>query len=211
MQRQYKRIGICGGTFDPIHFGHLKMAALSKEKFSLDRIVFIPTGTPPHKQSSEVTHGEKRFQMLQLAVDSIPGFEASRIEIDRVGFTYTVDTLMELKRVFGSETELFFIVGADVVKDLLTWKNWKTVFTLCHFIAVLRPGFEVSNFEETVKQLKNHYGVEISELEAPLIPISSSLIREKVAQGQPIGEYVPERVERYILDHELYIKRGEDW
>lgn len=201
-----QKIGIMGGTFNPIHTGHLVVAEEVREKFGLDRVLFIPTGMPPHKPDGEVIDAEHRYEMVRRAVASSRFFEASRLEIDRGGYTYTVNTLMELKREYGGETFLFFIIGADVVCELTAWKEFRKVFEMCEFIAVFRPGFDRASFETGIMRLINDYGAVIHEVDARLIDISSRELREKRSKGESIKYLVPDAVEDYIIEKGLYKK-----
>ncbi|MCX8131079.1 MAG: nicotinate-nucleotide adenylyltransferase [Clostridia bacterium] len=198
------RVGICGGTFDPIHNGHLVVAEYIRQEFDLDRVMFIPSGNPPHKDNTKVTDAELRFAMVQDAIQGNPFFEVSRIEIDRKGYTYTVDTLKALREIHGSSYHLFFIVGADVVPDLLSWKNYTEVFALCEFIAVLRPGYSYSSFSDEIRKLGEKYGAVIHTLEAPLVDISSTGVRERVRSGKSIKYLVPDPVEKFIAGKQIY-------
>jgi nicotinate-nucleotide adenylyltransferase len=141
-----KRIGISGGTFNPIHVGHLIIAEMARDMFDLDKVLFIPSGMPPHKNLGSVLSAEQRFDMVKRAVAGNPYFEESRIEIDREGYTYTVDTLKKLRELYGNDTSLYYIIGADVLNDLLTWRNAEEVFKICEFIAALRPGNDEEAF-----------------------------------------------------------------
>ena len=204
MPDEYNRIGISGGTFDPVHNGHLIIAAEVKEEFNLDKVIFIPTGNPPHKKELKVTCAQHRYNMLCNAVSSNISFEVSKIEIDRVGLTYTIDTLTELKKIYGSYSKLFFITGADVIRDILTWKDFEKVFTMCEFVSMLRPGFEKAAFLEDINNLKNKYDAKINIIEIPQIDISSTMVRERVMNNQSIDKLVPPGVENYINDNRLY-------
>lgn len=204
MQDKNIKIGISGGTFDPIHNGHLIIAETIREEFELDEVVFVPVGLTPHKNVSRVTDAEHRYNMTRIAIDTNPHFKVSRIEIDRKGFTYTVDTLSRLKQIYGENVRIFFIIGADVVHDLLTWRQYEKVFTMCEFIAALRPGFDRSDFSSAVENLRNNYGAVIHTAEVPLVDISSTVIRNKVRNNKSIKYLVPEKVEQYILKHGLY-------
>lgn len=224
MGQSFKKIGILGGTFNPIHCGHLIIAETVRESHGLEKVLLIPSGQPPHKPDREVLDPERRYEMVRRAAASNPFFEASRIEIDTEGVTYSVNTLHTLKRLYGSETMFYFIIGADVIPELTTWRDFQTVFGLCEFIAVRRPGYggipaevcEASNAsiagataetaEETVKRLKKDYGVKIHLLDAPLVDISSSNIRERCRQGRSIRYLVPDAVEEYIETEGLYRK-----
>lgn len=202
-----EKIGISGGTFDPIHFGHLIIAEEIRETMGLNKVVFIPSGNPPHKAGSRITEGGQRLRMVKSAISSNPFFEASDIEVKREGPTYTVDTLAELKAIYGAGTRLFFITGADVVHDLLSWKDYERVFALCEFVAVLRPGYGKSSFLESVKHLNKNLKAVIHTVEAPLIGISSTIIRERVGAGKSVKYLVPEDVEDYIRRNGLYMGR----
>jgi len=200
----HKRVGISGGTFDPVHYGHLIIAQEIREKFGLDKIIFIPSGLPPHKDILNVSCAEDRFNMVCSAVESNPFFDVSRIEVEREGYTYTIDTLLQLKAMYGEDTQLFFITGADVIQELLTWRDYKRVFTMCEFVSVLRPGHKENDFLIEIDHLKREYSAIIHTIDAPLIGISSTEIRERVLKGRTIKYLVPENVEKYIYDNGLY-------
>jgi nicotinate-nucleotide adenylyltransferase len=204
MDKKTFRLGVSGGTFDPIHYGHLILAEGIREEFKLDKVLFIPAGTPPHKKDSRVTPAEDRYSMVSLAISSNACFQASRMEIEREGYTYTIDTLKHLQRIYGEGTEIFFIIGADVVFDLLTWRDFEEVFRMCRFVAAVRPGFAKERFLERITYLKTRYKAEIHVADIPLIDISSTRIRERLAAGQSVRYLVPEEVERYIKDNRLY-------
>ncbi len=198
------KIGICGGTFDPVHLGHLAVAELVRCEFGLDKILFIPSGKPPHKDIDSVTEPIHRLKMVQCAVSTNPGFEAVSIEVERLGYTYTVDTLNQLHELYPEGTEFYYIIGADVVMDLLKWKNAEEVFKLTRFIALMRPGFQDEEFKTRINYLKSKYGVEISGFEAPLIEISSTFIRDRIKNGKSVKYFITESVERYIKENKLY-------
>lgn len=198
------RIGISGGTFDPIHYGHLIIAEGVRDRYRLDKVIFIPTGAPPHKTNKVVTNVEHRYNMLCAAIASNPSFEVSRIEIGREGYTYTVDTLKQLKVAYGIDSELFFITGADVIHELLTWKEYMQVFTMCEFVAAFRPGFNRKVFENEINSLKAKYNARINIIDAPLMDISSTDIRKRIAGNRSVRYLVPESVEDYINQCNLY-------
>lgn len=204
MQQQDIKIGIFGGTFNPIHCGHLIIAETVREVMCLDKVLFIPSGQPPHKPDTEVIDAEYRFEMVRSAVSSNRFFEASRVEIDRTGYTYTINTLTALREIYGQKAGLFFIIGADVIPELTTWKNFNSVFKLCEFAAVLRPGYGRNKIESDIEQLRQGYGLKIHMIDAPLVDISSSDIRERCSAGKSIKYRVPERVEEYIIEKGLY-------
>ncbi|MDN5332585.1 MAG: nicotinate-nucleotide adenylyltransferase [Tepidanaerobacteraceae bacterium] len=199
-----KRIGIMGGTFDPIHFGHLVTAEEARINFELDKVIFVPTGNPPHKKDYEVTEPEHRYLMTALATNSNPFFEVSRIEIERKGYSYTVDTLSQMVEIYGKNTSLFFISGADAVLDILTWKNIKGVLDICTFIAATRPGYPVKKLKNKLAEIKKLYGKDVYLLEVTAMAISSTEIRKRIKEGRSIKYLVPEGVEEYILKNGLY-------
>ena len=204
MQQGFSKIGILGGTFNPIHCGHLIIAEAVRERFCLDKVLFIPSGQPPHKPDDEVIDAEYRYEMVRRAVASNRFFETSRVELDREGYTYTINTLRTLREEYGADTGLFFIIGADVIPELTTWKDFDLVFKLCEFIAVLRPGHDRKSFETDIRQIKNNYDIKINITDAPLIDISSSDIRERCSRGNSIKYLVTEGVEEYIYSEGLY-------
>ena len=204
-----ERVGILGGTFDPVHLGHLIIAEEIREKMNLDRVVFIPSGKPPHKTALCISNAEHRLAMVQKAVEGNPFFEASDMEIKRPGYTYTVDTLQQLKDYYGESVRLYFIIGADVVHDLMTWKDYRKVFTLCEFIAVMRPGFEREAFDRTVELLAEQFRAVIHPAEVPQIGISSTAIRERCRGGKSVKYLVPEKIEEYIRENGLYRQEAE--
>ncbi|RCX16924.1 nicotinate-nucleotide adenylyltransferase [Anaerobacterium chartisolvens] len=203
---RYRYIGIAGGTFNPIHYGHLILAENVREIFHLDKVIFIPSGVPPHKNTLEVASARHRLNMVKLAVESNPFFDVSDMEIERAGYTYTVDTLLYLKNLYGEDSRLFFITGADVILDLHTWKDYRRVFTLCEFIATVRPGYEEEKFQNRLDFLKEEYGAAINLVKAPLIEISSTAIRERIVCGKSIKYMVPEAVEGYVVENRLYLE-----
>lgn len=199
-----KRIGVMGGTFDPIHYGHLVAAETVRDEFGLDKVIFIPTGNPPHKQHVSITGSEHRYLMTVLATSSNPNFEVSRIEVDKNELTYTIDTIKELRAIYGEAADLYFITGADAVLELLTWHKIGELLTLCRFVAVTRPGFDKQALEQKIGEITSNYGGEIICLEVPLLDISSTDIRERAGSGKTIKYLVPEAVEEYIGKHGLY-------
>lgn len=201
--KKAERIAIMGGTFDPIHYGHLVAAESVRAAYGFDIIVFMPSGDPPHKSEVRVSSGEDRYVMSWMATASNPFFQVSRMEIDRKGKTYTVDTIRELKNFLG-DTEIFFITGSDAVLEILTWKDPKELLSLCSLIAVVRPGYDRGMLNDKVKELEKKYSCDIRIAEVPTIDISSTLIRSRVSAGLPIKYMVPECVENYIYKNNLY-------
>ncbi|MEM2661517.1 MAG: nicotinate-nucleotide adenylyltransferase [Nitrososphaeria archaeon] len=201
--RNPRRIGLMGGTFNPIHIGHLVTAEEAFYQFKLDEIIFIPSGKPPHKTDGDIAPAEDRYLMTVIATASNPHFTVSRIEIDRVGPSYTVDTLREMKKIYGEETELFFITGADAIIEILTWKDPEIIADLCEFIAATRPGYSLRKFEE-LHLVGNKKLPKVHFMEIPALAISSTDIRKRVKEGRPIKYLVPEGVAEYLTKRGLY-------
>lgn len=203
MKAVTRRIGILGGTFDPIHVGHLMTAEAVRDEFSLDKVIFIPAAVPPHKMDQQVTEARHRYLMTVLATTSNPHFDVSSIEMDRPGPSYTIDTIYELKRQYGENTDLFFITGADAIADIPTWDRIEELLGLCQFIAATRPGFLPN-----VDNIKDYFGelgsTRIHRLETPELEISSTNIRERLKRGFSIKYIVPAAVEDYIYKEGLY-------
>jgi nicotinate-nucleotide adenylyltransferase len=187
------RLGVMGGTFDPIHHGHLVAASEVASAFKLDGVLFVPTGEP--WQKSKVTDSEHRYLMSVIATASNPRFTVSRVDIDRNGPTYTVDTLRDIRSAHP-DAELFFITGADAIKQILEWKDVDQVWPLAHFVAVTRPGHKL--------ELPEAPAGAISVLEIPALAISSTDVRARVAKGDPVWYLVPDGVVQYIGKHNLY-------
>jgi nicotinate-nucleotide adenylyltransferase len=195
-----KRLGVMGGTFDPIHHGHLLTAEEALQQFDLDEVVFVPTGQPWMKQHREVSLGEHRYLMVVIATASNPRFSVSRLEIERAGPTYAVDTLKELRAERGEDVELFFITGADAMLEIFQWKSPEEAFQLAHFIAATRPGYDLAAFEQGAST--SH--ARVSVMTIPALAISSTDIRRRMHEGRPIRYLVPEGVQTYIEKAGLY-------
>ncbi len=197
-----------GGTFNPIHIGHLVTASEALHQFNLDRIVFIPSGLPPHKEDIEKASPEHRYLMAVIASASHENFFVSRIEIDSKKISYTLDTLRQLKKIYGTETELFFITGADAILEILTWKKPHEVIKLCSFIAATRPGYDLSKLTDLRKRLytdaESGEDKKIFVVDIPALSISSTDIRARIQENRPIDYLVPEGVASYIIKHGLY-------
>ena len=191
-----QRIGVMGGTFDPIHHGHLTAASEAGHAFDLDEVIFVPTGQPWQKTHRPLAPAEDRYLMTVIATAANPLFSVSRIEIDRPGPTYTVDTLRELRAERGAEAELFFIIGADALSGLRTWHAPDEVLALTHFIGLTRRGRQLA---------ENSLGREaFSLMEMPTLEISSSICRDRIRAGLPIRYLVPDGVISYISKRGLY-------
>ena len=195
------RVGVMGGTFDPVHHGHLVAASEVQAAFDLDEVVFVPTGRPWQKQDRRVAPAEHRYLMTVIATASNPRFTVSRVDIDRGGATYTIDTLRDL-RAQRPEADLFFITGADALAAILTWKDAEELFDLAHFVGVTRPGHEL-----TRQGLPDG---RVSLMTVPALAISSSDCRDRVERGQPVWYLVPDGVVQYIAKHRLYRAAGPD-
>jgi nicotinate-nucleotide adenylyltransferase len=191
-----KRLGVMGGTFDPIHHGHLVAASEVAARFDLDEVVFVPTGRPWQKSARGVTAAEHRYLMTVVATASNPRFTVSRVDIDRSGPTYTIDTLRDLRAERGDDVELFFITGADALAQIIGWKSSSEVFELAHFVGVTRPEHALS--------VEGLPADRVSVLEIPALSISSTDCRERVREGQPVWYLVPDGVVQYIAKHGLY-------
>ena len=188
------RLGVMGGTFDPIHHGHLVAASEVASMFELDEVVFVPTGEPWHKPAAQqVSPAEHRYLMTVVATASNPRFTVSRVDIDRPGPTYTIDTLRDLKAA-RPEAELFFITGADAMAQILSWKDIQELWSLAHFVGVTRPGHVLENMGRE----------DVSLMEVPAMAISSTDCRRRVAEGKPVWYLVPDGVVQYIAKHRLY-------
>jgi nicotinate-nucleotide adenylyltransferase len=193
-----RRIGIMGGTFDPIHHGHLVAASEVAGRFDLDEVVFVPTGEP--YQKGPVSPAEDRYLMTVIATASNPRFHVSRADIDRDGPTYTVDTLRDLRAVYGPSAELFFITGADALERILSWKDAHEIFSLAHLVGVTRPGFELTDDHLPDRS--------VSLVEVPAMAISSTDCRSRVGAGKPVWYLVPDGVVQYIAKRGLYRPDG---
>ena len=198
------KIGIMGGTFDPIHLGHLATAESVREIFTLDEILFIPAARPPHKLGRNITDEHHRLEMTRLATQSNKFFRVSDMELKRTGLSYTLDTMNELHKTFGSSTELFFIIGADSLADLSKWHAARELVSKCHFIATTRPGID-ADFSEVEKFFGATAHEHIHRVATPGLEISSTDLRERVKLRRSIKYLVPEIVEEYICREKLYL------
>ena len=197
-----RRIGVMGGTFDPIHHGHLVAASEVAHRFDLDDVVFVPTGEPWQKDTRKVSPAEDRYLMTVIATASNPRFSVSRVDIDRAGPTYTVDTLKDLLRQ-QPDADLYFITGADALEKILTWRGWEEMFGLANFVGVSRPGFELSDTH--LAQIDDG---RVHLLEIPALAISSTECRRRAAENAPVWYLVPDGVVQYIAKRNLYRPEG---
>ena len=193
---QPRKIGILGGTFDPIHMGHLVLAEQAREKFQLERVIFIPSASPPHKTEQELSLAIHRFEMTKLALEGNSFFSVSDIELKREGLSYTVETLRKLKELYEN-SEIYFLTGSDVLGEITTWKDPEEIYKLARIVIGVRPGFDKFDPED-------HFAKKSSIARITGVDISSTQIREKVRKGESIKYLVPSKVEEYIKKKNLY-------
>jgi len=198
-----KRLGIMGGTFDPIHYGHLVAAETTRIELGLDNVLFIPTGEPPHKADHKITDAELRFNMVEMAISTNKNFMVSRIEIGRNGPSYTIETIRELHSLFP-EQGLYFITGTDAMKEIITWREPEEIIKLATVIGASRPGYECQDLLERI--LSEHPSTQgrIFQLEIPALAISSTDIRARVRNNKSIRYLLPEEVQLFIKENRLY-------
>ena len=199
------RLGVMGGTFDPIHHGHLVAASEVAARFDLDEVVFVPTGQPWQKADQLVSPAEDRYLMTVIATASNPRFSVSRVDIDRPGDTYTVDTLRDVSAERGGDTDLFFITGADALSQILTWRGVDALFDLAHFVGVSRPGVTLQP-----QDISHLPADKVTLLEIPAMAISSTDCRRRTAEGLPIWYLVPDGIVQYISKRGLYHSEPAD-
>lgn len=202
-----RRYGIMGGTFNPVHFGHLVTAEEAQVSYDLDLVIFMPAGHPPHKKEEGILPGEDRYLMTVIATASNPRFTVSREEIDRPEPSYTIETLSMLRKKLGPESELFFITGADAVLEILTWKRPEDLGEYCSFIAATRPGYELGRLKDALEEKGEIEGKSFPSvylLEVPALAISSTDIRRRVTEGRSIRYLLPEGVANFIAKNGYY-------
>jgi len=196
--RNRTKIGVLGGTFDPIHIGHLVLAEQVREKFQLEQVIFIPSASPPHKTEQGLSPTEDRLEMTKLALEGNPYFFVSDIELKREGLSYTVETLRELKKLY-KDSEIYFLTGSDVLNEITTWRNPEEIYKLAKIVIGIRPGFDKFDPE-------NHFAKRSIIVDITGMDISSTQIREKARNGESIKYLVPSKVEEYIKKKNLYTK-----
>ena len=196
------RMGIMGGTFDPIHNGHLVAAEQAFDDLGLDVVVFMPAGNPAFKQHKRVSSGEDRYAMTLLATSDNPHFLASRFEVDREGVTYTAETLELLSAAYPANVELYFITGADAIADIVRWRDARKIACLAHVVGATRPGYDLAHAREAIAA--SGLPFDVTYLEVPALAISSSYLRERVWAGQSLRYLTPDAVTGYIHKHQLY-------
>jgi nicotinate-nucleotide adenylyltransferase len=202
------KTGILGGTFDPVHNGHLEIAGKVKNTLKLDEVVYVPAGRSPFKTEYVLTPAEQRLEMLRLAVAGIPSFKISSLEIERPGPSYTVDTITELRRHCASGSELYFILGWDSLEGFPAWREPSRIIGMCTLVAVPRPGWKKPNLDK-LEQAVPGITSRVVFTDGPLVDISASAIRQMVARGEDISYLVPRPVAEYIREHNLYLNRPE--
>lgn len=197
------RIGFIGGTFNPIHHGHLILSEYVRDNCKLDKVIFIPTGLPAHKVELAAEDPKIRLEMTKLGIESNVFFNVSDIETYREGISYTIDTIMELKKTYPKD-QLYFIIGADSLFQLPTWKDYEKLISSINIIVVNRPGEKNNLIRDKIKEYADLFGGNIIEVKSPLIEISSADIRNRVKNGKSIKYLVPKKVEEYILQKSIY-------
>ncbi|MCK4385355.1 MAG: nicotinate-nucleotide adenylyltransferase [candidate division Zixibacteria bacterium] len=191
-----RKIGILGGTFDPIHIGHLILAEQARERFQLEEVIFIPSASPPHKTEQELSLAIHRFEMTKLALEGNSFFSVSDIELKREGLSYTVETLRKLKELH-TDSEIYFLTGSDVLDEITTWKDPEEIYRLARIVIAVRPGFDKFDPED-------HFAKKSIIVQITGVDISSTQIRERVRKGESIKYLVPSKVEEYIRKKNLY-------
>jgi nicotinate-nucleotide adenylyltransferase len=197
-----RRLAVMGGTFDPIHYAHLLIAEDVRRRFKLPQILFMPSGSPPHKKDYEVTSAEDRYIMAVLATSGNPNFAVSRLELDRPGPSYTIETIRQLKATIGDEAQVSWVTGADAVLEMLTWHQPDAILDEAEILAVPRPGFDLDKLDET---LGPERASKVTIIDAPLAEISSTMIRERLRAGESIRYLTPRAVIDYIEKRGLYV------
>lgn len=197
------KLAVIGGTFDPVHYGHLIAAEHARVELGIDKVVFIPSARPPHKANEMVTDWEHRYRMLQLAIVDNPAFEISSLEGPQRGISYTIDTIRSLQSV-NSDRKIHFVMGTDALLTIDTWKDYRQLIDLCCFVVVTRPNYTIERSHPVLAALPEHWWQQMKQVEIPLIDISSTDIRRRVARGKTIKYLVPDSVQEYIVQNNLY-------
>ncbi len=197
------KIGILGGTFDPIHNGHLIIGEYARTSLNLDKIIFIPVGIAPHKDNNNITCSNIRVKMIELAIKSNLFFEQSLIEVERDKTAYTIDTIISLRELYKDD-DLYFIMGGDSLFEIESWKDAEKLMKLCKFIVLDRGYSRKEDIREKMIDLEKRYGMKVQEIESPIIEISSTEIRKRIKNKRSIKYLVPEILEEYILENKIY-------
>ncbi|SCZ77196.1 nicotinate-nucleotide adenylyltransferase [Acidaminobacter hydrogenoformans] len=206
MKTEGKRIGLMGGSFDPIHYGHLVLAEEMRSKLSLDKVIFIPVGRAPHKRAEQMTKPRQRYDMVMLATLDHPNFEVSAIEIEREEVTYSFETVAHIAKNSAPGDEFYFIAGADALMELETWRSVEVLLKMVTFVGAARPGTDQQELIQKMEQLRQRYGASIKLVELPELDISSTDLRRRVRLGLSVKYLMPESVSLYIGKHKLYLK-----
>lgn len=201
------KFGILGGTFNPIHTGHLKIASGVYNKFDVSRIIFIPVNQPPHKSADKFVEPHQRYEMIKEAIRGVDYFEVSDIEIKRKGKSYTIDTVQTLLQQYGADSEIYLIIGADSVSELNTWRDIVLLTKMCKFVVVNRPDYAIAGLENLTHVLAKDVilGIKSRMVEIPPVAASSTLIRKKLKNGENITDLTPKAVVDYIKENKLYV------
>jgi nicotinate-nucleotide adenylyltransferase len=199
------KIGVLGGTFDPVHLGHIAMAEEARDTLGLTEVMIVPAGQPISKSADRITPTEQRIEMLRLAVDGRPHLKVSYMEIERAGPSYTVDTIAELKKRYGGKDEIYFILGWDSLTQMADWREPGRIIEMCYLAAVPRPGWQRPSLEALEKTIQG-ITKKVVFMDKPRLDISATVIREKVARGETIDGLVHGPVAEYIKKHKLYAK-----
>ncbi len=201
-----KKVGILGGTFNPIHNGHIQLAKKALEEFSLEYVLFVPTGLPPHKSSKDLAPKRHRLKMVSDAIRPYKKFKLSKAEINRSGYSYAVDTFNRLKKRMGAKTRLYYIMGLDSINSILSWKKPLELFKMCEFIVATRPGSKIKTFKRLIKfppLALNKDKISVIELK---MDVSATDIRSKIKSGRSVSGILPPEVEKYIEKNSIYKK-----
>ncbi|MBN2167973.1 MAG: nicotinate-nucleotide adenylyltransferase [Actinobacteria bacterium] len=196
-----------GGTFDPVHIGHLVIAEEARDSFELEKVIFVPSARPPHKGGISYAPAEDRLEMVQLATRDNYFLEASDIEIKRKGLSFTIDTLHKLRELYGRDSELFFITGTDAIIEIPTWKEPVELLSESKFIVATRPGYSLEELHDSISYMSESHEIvkkRIFPMESPGLEVSSTSIRERISKGRPFRYLLPEAVWKYIEDKGLY-------
>lgn len=199
-----KKLGIFGGTFDPIHIGHLIVAEMARQDCGLEKVLFIPAGRPPHKENRDIIAPSYRLEMVKLAVDINPHFGVSNIELKRKGKSYTIDTLKALREYYSEEYEFWIIIGGDSLLEIDTWRCAKEIMRMCNFAVYMRPNAPIDRCKAQAEAMARYAKTNVLFVQAPMIEISSTDIRDRVNKGKSIRYMVPDTIGEYIIEKGLY-------
>ncbi len=209
MTTDRRKIGIMGGTFDPIHIGHLILGEAAYEQYQLEKVLFMPAGNPPHKRERKGRAGDReRAEMVQLAIESNPHFELSLMEMQKNGFTYTYHTLEDL-RSKNPDTEYYFIIGADALRDFDQWREPQRILQACHLVVAIRDWMSEESFDGLIARRREEFQGDVRKLNTPNLDVSSHYIRQMLQEGRTVRYFLPDSVLEYIEKHQIYRQREE--